>query len=105
MGWLYVDNLEWGVYCIDDGGVIWEQVLYFNDFIGVIDLVLYLYNFDIIYVVIWEWVCMFGYYCYGGNSFGIYCFYDGGDIWEYFINGLLGGVIGCIGLALLFVNL
>lgn len=40
-------------------------------------------------------------YMGGGSGIGIYCFIDGGDIWEEFINGLFSGLMGKIGLVIL----
>jgi photosystem II stability/assembly factor-like uncharacterized protein len=101
MGFLFDKNEERGLYRTTDGGTNWERVLYLNDSTGVVDVVLHPEHPDTIYAAAWERKRRPGFYYYGGESSGIYRSYDGGDSWEKLDNGLPGGEIGRIGLALM----
>lgn len=82
LGFVWGLNLEWGVFWIEDGGEIWEKVLFVNDFMGCVDLVVDFFNFNKLIVVMWEFGCKFWFFNFGGEGFGFYVFFDGGDSWE-----------------------
>lgn len=99
VGWFYGISLEWGVYKIIDGGEIWENVLFVDDWIGVIDMIMYFIELNIIIVVCWDCMCdgfdvwlgsvvkldgIDGYdlICKWGFGGGLYKIIDGGVIWK-----------------------
>ena len=99
MGRLFSDNPERGVFRTIDGGVNWENVLYINDSVGAIDIVIHPDHPDTLYAAMWERVRRPDRRNYGGKGCGIYRSFDGGDSWTEMTNGLpfntpLNGRIG-----------
>ncbi|MEZ5059684.1 MAG: T9SS type A sorting domain-containing protein [Saprospiraceae bacterium] len=100
MGDLFGNNPERGIYRTIDGGDTWEQVLFLNDSVGGIDLVIHPNNPDTIYAATWQRVRRPNRRSYGGPGSGIFRSYDGGDNWERLTNGLPGNQLGRIGLCI-----
>ena len=98
MGHLFADNPDRGVYRTEDGGAIWEKVLYQTDSTGAVDLVIHPNNPSIIYAAMWERVRRPDRRNYGGPTSGIYRSVDGGDNWEKLTQGLPNIDMGRIGI-------
>ncbi|MEM6319355.1 MAG: hypothetical protein AAF960_16910 [Bacteroidota bacterium] len=93
-------NKERGIYRTKDGGKTWQQVLFINEKIGIVDLEFAPDNPNIIYAAAWRaerkpWTIISGGYQEGG----IYKSVDGGDNWEKMSIGLPQGLIGKIDLS------
>lgn len=100
MGHLYSGNAERGVFRTTDGGKSWKKVLYINDKVGVIDLVMDPENPKILYAATYDKKRLPWQMVNGGPRSGIYKTTDGGNTWTRLSGGLPGGRIGRIGLAL-----
>jgi photosystem II stability/assembly factor-like uncharacterized protein len=100
MGHLYSPNEERGVFKTTDGGRNWERVLFVNDRVGAIDLVLHPQNPDVLYAATYDMDRLPWMYRNGGPESGIYKTQDGGSSWRKLTGGLPTGPIGRIGLAL-----
>lgn len=88
MGRLFSDNPERGVFRTLDGGQNWQKVLYVNDSVGAIDIVMHPDHPDTLYAALWERVRRPDRRNYGGPGCGIYRSYDGGDSWTELTGGL-----------------
>jgi len=91
MGRLFSDNPERGVFRTRDGGANWEKVLYINDSVGAIDIVMHPEHPDTLYAALWERVRRPDRRNYGGPGCGIYRSYNGGDSWTELTSGLPSG--------------
>jgi photosystem II stability/assembly factor-like uncharacterized protein len=100
MGHLYSTNEERGVFKTTDGGKTWEKILYINEKVGVIDLVMNPRDPDILYAAAYDKQRLPWRYVNGGPGSGIYKTSDGGKTWARLGGGLPGGTIGRIGLDL-----
>jgi photosystem II stability/assembly factor-like uncharacterized protein len=100
MGHLYSDNDARGVYRTIDGGRHWSKVLYINDKVGVIDLVMNPANPRVLYAATYDKVRLPWQLVNGGPESAIYKTGDGGAHWTRLRAGLPSGRIGRIGLAL-----
>ncbi|MFW5947706.1 MAG: FlgD immunoglobulin-like domain containing protein, partial [Gemmatimonadota bacterium] len=99
MGHLHGPNPERGVYRTTDGGETWEKVLYIDERIGVIDLVMVPGRPDVLYAATYEKERLPWTYGVGGPGSGVYRTTDGGDHWTRLTNGLpTEGRIGRIGI-------
>ena len=98
MGHLYSFNEVRGVFKTTDGGKTWHQILYINEKVGVIDLVMNRNNPDILYAATYEKYRYPWHFEEGGPESGIYKTMDGGKNWEKLTEGLPTGKIGRIGL-------
>ena len=98
MGHLYSTNAERGVFRTTDGGRSWQKVLYIDENIGVIDLVLNLQNPSILYAATYDVKRLPWQIVNGGPQSGIYKTSDGGNQWSRLGGGLPTGRIGRIGL-------
>ncbi len=88
MGRLFSNNPERGVFRTTDGGQSWDKVLYVNDSVGAIDIVMHPDHPDTLYAAMWERVRRPGRRSYGGAGCGIFRSYDGGDSWTELAGGL-----------------
>lgn len=106
MGDLFKSLEEWGVYCIMDGGDIWECIFFVNVDVGVVDFLFDFVNLWVVYVFIWCIWCMFYSLESGGEGFVFWKSIDSGMIWENFFEkeGFLEGLLGIIGVVVLLVN-
>ena len=102
-GHLYSENSERGVYKTTDGGKTWVkclEVVKDGRHIGATDLVMDPSNHDILYASSYDrrrWAWSFR---TAGPGSGIYKTTDGGESWTKLTNGLPGGMLGKIGLAI-----
>jgi photosystem II stability/assembly factor-like uncharacterized protein len=103
LGHLYSDNAERGVYKTTDGGVLWTKVLDVaadGRTIGVVDLVMDPSDPEILYAASYDRLRKPWTYQIGGPGSGIHKSTDGGRTWAKLANGLPGGILGRIGLAI-----
>ena len=98
MGHLYSTNEERGVFKTTDGGESWEKLLYINENVGVIDLVMNPLDPDVLYAATYEKIRRPHQLVNGGPESGIYKTTDGGRNWTRLAGGLPDGRIGRIGL-------
>lgn len=99
LGHIFGKNEERGIYRSTDGGRTWEGVLVLNDSTGASDLVMDPSNPRVLYAGMWRaerkpWTLISG-----AAEGGVYKSVDGGDTWTRLENGLPGGKIGKVGLA------
>jgi photosystem II stability/assembly factor-like uncharacterized protein len=97
MGHLFSANTERGVFKTTDGGNTWEKILYVNDKIGAIDLIMVQSSPDTLYAAMYDKVRLPWHYELGGSESGIYKTIDGGKNWTRLSGGLPTGRIGRIG--------
>ena len=98
MGHLFSRNEERGVFRTIDGGKTWKKVLYVNDGVGAIDLVINRKTPTTLYAAMYDkdrrpWQIV-----ESGPESGVYRTDNGGDKWERLGGGLPTGKIGRIGL-------
>ena len=101
LGHAYAANSQRGVFRSDDGGQTWSKILYVNADTGAIDLAMDPSNHHIIYASMWQtrrppWSV---YPPSNGPGGGLYKSVDGGKSWNPLTNGLPGGILGHIGIA------
>ncbi len=100
MGHLYSTNEARGVFKTTDGGLSWSRVLYVDDGVGVIDLVMSPADPGTLLAATYDKVRHPWQLVNGGPGSGIYKTTDGGTHWTRLGGGLPSGRIGRIGLAL-----
>ena len=102
LGRTYSKNEQRGVFKTTDGGKTWKKVLYKDDITGAVDLVFAADNPKIGFCTLWE------HYTRPGGAraaiessgfAGVYKTTDGGDTWAQVTEGLPGGRLGRIGVA------
>jgi photosystem II stability/assembly factor-like uncharacterized protein len=98
MGHLFTANAERGVFKTADGGKTWNRILYVNDKIGAIDLVLAKSDPNVLYAAMYDKVRLPWHYEIGGPESAIYKSIDGGTKWTRLGGGLPSGRVGRIGL-------
>lgn len=99
MGHLYSDNSERGVFKTTNGGDSWQKVLFVNDRVGAIDLVMSPNDPSVLYAAMYEKERLPWQIVNGGPGSGIYKTTNGGSTWTRLGGGLPTGRIGRIGLA------
>ncbi len=104
MGHLFSRNEERGVFRTTDGGSTWKKVLYVNDRVGAIDLVINRRNPSILYAAMYDKERRPWQIVESGPESAVYQTRDGGDRWERLSKGLPTGRIGRIGLDLFQKN-
>jgi len=100
IGHLFSKNEERGVFRTMDGGKTWKKVLYVNDGVGAIDLVINRKTPTMLYAAMYDkdrrpWQIV-----ESGPESGVYQTTNGGDSWQRLGGGLPTGKIGRIGLDL-----
>ena len=98
MGHLFSRNPERGVFRTTDGGRTWKKVLYINDRVGAIDLVINRQSPKTLYAALYEKERLPWQLIESGPSSGVYRTDDGGDSWKRLEGGLPAGKLGRIGL-------
>ena len=98
MGHLFSSNEERGVFKTTDGGSTWEKVLYVNESIGAIDLVINRDEPEILYAATYDKVRLPWHYEAGGPESAIYKTTDAGASWQRLGGGLPDGNVGRIGI-------
>jgi photosystem II stability/assembly factor-like uncharacterized protein len=101
IGKLYAPSPERGVFRSKDGGKSWQKVLFKNEDVGAVEVVIDPSNSNVVYAGLWNtrrppW------YTYGpsnGPGGGIYKSTDGGTTWKQLTNGLPHDGIGKTGIA------
>jgi photosystem II stability/assembly factor-like uncharacterized protein len=106
MGSLYGPNPERGLFRSRDGGKSWEKVLYKDENVGAIEVVIDPSNPRVVYAGLWNtrrppW---FVYAPSNGPGGGIWKSTDGGTTWKQLTAGLPTGTIGRTGIAVAASN-
>ncbi len=104
MGHLYSTNAERGVFKTTNGGESWEKVLYINEKVGIIDLVMNPRDSAVLYAAAYEKERLPWQIVNGGPESGIYKSADAGSTWKRLGGGLPSGKIGRIGLDIYLHN-
>jgi photosystem II stability/assembly factor-like uncharacterized protein len=107
MGHLFGPNEQRGVFRSKDGGTTWENILSKGDKAGAFDLVMDPTNPRILFATLWEFSRSPYEMSSGGENSGLYKSTDGGDTWTELTNqdnGLPGGMLGIMGVAVSPVN-
>jgi photosystem II stability/assembly factor-like uncharacterized protein len=104
MGHLFSANAERGVFKTTDGGKTWKKVLYVNEKIGAVDIVLAKSDPNTLYAAMYDKVRVPWHYELGGPESAIYKTTDGGNRWTKLGGGLPTGRIGRIGVDVLQKN-
>ncbi len=103
LGHLYSENAERGVYKTTDGGIMWTKVLDVaaaGRTIGVVDLVMDPADPETLYAASYDRLRKPWTFQLGGPGSGVHKTADGGRTWTKLTNGLPGGILGRIGLAI-----
>lgn len=96
----FADSTQRGVYRTTDGGVHWQRTLYAGPRSGISDLAWNPRDPRVVYAGVWEFRRRPWSFVSGGRNDGIYKSTDGGRTWKRLsANGLPGGTLGRIGLA------
>jgi photosystem II stability/assembly factor-like uncharacterized protein len=101
LGHLHGPNKQRGVFRSKDGGKTWENILFVNEEIGAVDLILDRANPRVLYASTWR-VKRTPYSLEsGGPGSGLWKSTDGGDTWTEITRkpGLPRGTVGIIGVA------
>jgi len=101
IGHLYAASPERGVFRTEDGGKTWKKVLYKDESVGAVEVVMDPSNPEVIYAGLWNtrrppW---FTYAPTNGPGGGIYKSTDGGSTWKQLTAGLPAAGIGRTGIA------
>ena len=101
IGHLYAPNPDRGVFRSTDGGRSWQKVLFKNEDVGAVEVVIDPNNSQIVYAGLWNtrrppW---FTYAPTNGPGGGIFKSVDGGTTWTQLTNGLPAAGIGRTGIA------
>lgn len=99
LGHLWGANADRGLYRTRDAGRTWSKVLGVNDFTGAVDVAMDPDGRTLYAAMYQRQRTGFG-FVGGGPGSGLYRSLDGGDTWQRITEGLPGGTIGRIGLAI-----
>lgn len=98
MGHLFSDNEERGIFKSTNGGETWDKILYINESVGFIDLVMSKKFPDTLFAVSYDMSRSPWHFEAGGEKSRIYRTTDGGQNWSAVSGGLPEGVLGRIGI-------
>lgn len=98
IGHLFSRNEERGVFRTMNGGKTWEKVLYVNDGVAAVDIVINRQSPSILYAAMYDKQRLPWQLIESGPASGIYRTDDGGTKWTKLEGGLPTGKIGRIGL-------
>ncbi|MCH2021345.1 MAG: glycosyl hydrolase [Saprospiraceae bacterium] len=106
MGDLFKPNSQRGIFKSIDGGNSWKKVLFINDSVGAVDLVIDPTNHRILYATTWRIYRTPYSLSSGGQGSGIWKSTDSGETWVELTkkNGLPKDTLGIIGIAVSPVN-
>ena len=101
IGHLYAPSPERGVFRSRDGGRTWQKVLYKDENVGAVDVVIDPTNSNVVYAGLWNarrppW---YTYAPSNGPGGGIFKSTDGGTTWKQLTTGLPASGIGKTGIA------
>lgn len=101
IGHLYEGNPDRGLYRSHDGGRTWTKVLFKNNNVGAVDVVIDPANSQVVYATLWNtrrppW---YAYQPSNAQGGGIFKSTDGGNTWNQLTNGLPAACIGRSGVA------
>ena len=101
IGHFYAGNPDRGIFRSKDGGRSWEKVLYKNEDVGAIEVVIDRTNPNVVYAGLWNtrrppW---FVYAPSNGPGGGMYKSTDGGNTWKQLTDGLPNEGMGKSGIA------
>ncbi len=101
IGHLYEANAERGIFRSRDGGKTWQKVLFKNDSVGAVDVVIDPVNSQVVYASLWNtrrppW---YTYQPSNGPGGGIFKSTDGGTTWKQLAGGLPTACVGRAGIA------
>ena len=101
LGHVFGPNPERGIYESHDGGKNWHKLLYLNEHVGAVDLVMDPDNPRILYAAMWRVSRKPWRFSSGGPGSGLYKSTDGGAHWVGLSHnpGMPKGAIGKIGIA------
>ena len=98
MGHLFSNNEERGVFKTINGGRTWDKVLYINESVGIIDLVINRQNPDILFAASYDMSRSAWHFEAGGSESRIFKTSDAGENWAVVNSGLPQGELGRIGI-------
>ena len=106
IGHLYAPSAERGVFRTTDGGKSWKKVLFKNENVGAVEVVIDPTNSSVIYAGLWNtrrppW---YTYRPSNGPGGGIFKSTDGGNTWKELTKGLPPKAIGKSGIAVSAAN-
>ena len=91
---------ERGLYKTSDGGKTWNRILHVSENTGISDVVMDPRDPNVLYAASYQRRRHFGILVAGGPEGAVYKSTDGGANWKQLRNGLPGGDLGRIGLAI-----
>src|SRR5262245_20660664 len=98
LGHLYSTNAERGVYKTADGGATWQKVLYIDEKVGIVDLVMNPKDPNVVYAAAYDKMRLPWQIVNGGPGSGVYKTTDAGAHWSKLGGGFPTGRIGRSGL-------
>ena len=104
MGHLFSANAERGLFKTIDSGRSWQKILYIDEKVGVIDLVMDPRRSGVLYAATYEKERRAWTFIESGPRSAIHKSVDGGKTWRRLSNGLPQGAIGRIGLDIWLKN-
>ncbi len=96
LGNLWNSSADRGLFRTNDGGKIWDKVLYVDENTGCSDIAVDWKNPDIMYAAMWEFRRTPWSFSSGGKGSGLYRSADAGKTWAKISNGMPEGMLGRI---------